>query len=144
MGGTRRRAGARRSADPSNTAASRAASEMAAVRHPFAPSCREAPPPLSEAAVVFCVLVPGEMPYGPLALTGLRGPVGGVPTGSTRHYSRFTDVISDMIEARILGGLHFRRADVNGAILGQSVADFVDRNFFNCRPPGQCRQERRE
>ena len=68
----------------------------------------------------------------------------GPGTGSTRHYSHFTDVIDDMIEARILGGLHFRRADVNGAILGQSVADFVDRNFFNCRPPGQCRQERRE
>ena len=70
------------------------------------------------------------------------GPAPG--TGSTRHYSRFTDVIPDVIEARILGGLHFRRADVNGAILGQSVADFVDRNFFNCRAPGQCKQEGRE
>jgi hypothetical protein len=59
------------------------------------------------------------------------GSVGGVPTGSTRHYSRFTDVINDMIEARILAGLHFRRADVNGALLGQSVADHVDKNFFN-------------
>ena len=64
--------------------------------------------------------------------------------GSTRQYSRFTDVIPDMIEARILGGLHFRKADVNGALLGQSVANFVDRNFFNCRAPGQCKQERRE
>ena len=68
----------------------------------------------------------------------------GAGTGSTRHYSHFTDVIGDVIEARILGGLHFRRADVNGALLGQSVADFVDRNFFNCGPPGQCRQERRQ
>jgi hypothetical protein len=68
----------------------------------------------------------------------------GPGTGSTRHYSHFTDVIADMIEARILGGLHFRRADVNGALLGQSVADFVDRNFFNCSPPGQCKQEGRE
>ena len=70
------------------------------------------------------------------------GPVPG--TGSTRHYSHFTDVIPDVIEARILGGLHFRRGDVNGALLGQSVADFVDRNFFNCSPPGQCKQEGRE
>ena len=68
----------------------------------------------------------------------------GAGTGSTRHYSHFTDVISDMIEARIFGGLHFRRADVNGAILGQSVANFVDRNFFNCGPAGQCKQEERE
>ena len=37
----------------------------------------------------------------------------------------------------------FRRADVNGALLGQSVADFVDRNFFNCRSPGQCSMEGR-
>jgi hypothetical protein len=65
-------------------------------------------------------------------------------TGSTRPYSSFTEVIPDMIEARILNGLHFRRADVNGAMLGKSVADFVDRNYFNCRPPGQCKQEERE
>jgi hypothetical protein len=68
----------------------------------------------------------------------------GPGTGSTRHYSRFTDLIDDMIEARILGGLHFRRADVNGAALGESVADFVDKNFFNCGPSGQCKQEERE
>jgi hypothetical protein len=70
------------------------------------------------------------------------GPTPG--TGSTRPYSRFTDVIPDVIEARILGGLHFRRADVNGAILGQRVAEFVDANFFNCGPSGQCKQEERE
>lgn len=64
------------------------------------------------------------------------GSVGGVPTGSTRHYSRFSDVIADMIEARILGGLHFRRADVNAAILGQRVADYVNSNFFKPRPSG--------
>jgi hypothetical protein len=75
--------------------------------------------------------------------TGI-GTVDGVPTGSTRHYTRFTAVIEDVIEARILGGLHFRTADVNGAALGQLVADYVDRNFFNCGPPGQCRQEGRE
>jgi len=72
---------------------------------------------------------------------GLAGVAG---SGSTRHYSHFTDVIPDVIEARILGGLHFRTADVHGALLGQSVADFVDRHFFNCSPPGQCKQEGRE
>lgn len=67
-----------------------------------------------------------------------------VGTGTTRHYTRFTQVIPDMIEARVLGGLHFRKADENGAILGRSVADYVDRNAFNCRAPGQCKQEERE
>lgn len=65
-------------------------------------------------------------------------------TGSTRHYSKFTDVVPDMIEARILGGLHFRKADINGALLGRTVANYVDRNFFNCTAPGQCKQEERE
>jgi hypothetical protein len=68
----------------------------------------------------------------------------GTGTGSTRHYSHFTDVIPDVIDARVFGGLHFRTADVHGAELGHSVADYVDRNFFNCRNAGQCKQEERE
>ena len=63
---------------------------------------------------------------------------------ATRSYTSFTAVIPDMIEARILLGIHFRRADVNGAQLGRRVADYVDANFFNCRAPGQCKQEGRE
>ena len=68
----------------------------------------------------------------------------GTGTGSTRHYSHFTDVIPDVIEARILGGLHFRTADVHGAALGRSVANYVDAHFFNCPNAGQCKQEERE
>ena len=63
--------------------------------------------------------------------------------GATRNYSSFSAVIADVIEARILLGIHFRRADVNGAWLGQQVAGYVDANYFNCRPPGQCKQEQR-
>jgi hypothetical protein len=65
-------------------------------------------------------------------------------SGSTRHYSHFTDVIPDVIDARVFGGLHFRTADVHGAMLGKSVADYVDANFFNCGPSGQCKKEERE
>src|SRR5918993_784254 len=39
-----------------------------------------------------------------------------------RSYTSFSSVIADVIEARILLGIHFRSADVNGAWLGQSVA----------------------
>jgi len=49
-----------------------------------------------------------------------------------------------VIEARILGGLHFRTADVHGAALGRSVANYVDQHLFNCRNAGQCKQEGRE
>lgn len=72
---------------------------------------------------------------------GLAGVAG---SGSTRHYSHFTDVIPDVIDARVFGGLHFRTADVHGALLGQSVAGYVDAHFFNCRNAGQCKQEERE
>jgi hypothetical protein len=72
----------------------------------------------------------------------------GVPavsgSGSTRHYSHFTDVIPDVIESRVLLGIHFRRGDVDGALLGRWVADYVDSHFFNCGPRGQCKQEGRE
>jgi hypothetical protein len=53
----------------------------------------------------------------------------GVP-GSTRNYSRFTGVIRDTVEGRILNGYHFRSADVQGAWLGKKVAQYLDNHFF--------------
>jgi hypothetical protein len=49
----------------------------------------------------------------------------------TRDYDRFTDVVDDTIEARVLQGLHFRSADVQGARIGRHVAEWVDENFFH-------------
>jgi hypothetical protein len=56
----------------------------------------------------------------------------GVPPlpGSTRSYTRFTGVIKDGIEGRILIGFHFRSADVQGAWLGKKVAQWVDKHYF--------------
>ena len=51
-------------------------------------------------------------------------------TGVTREYTRFDDVPKDTIEARILQGLHFRSADVQGARLGKDVARWVDKHYF--------------
>jgi hypothetical protein len=51
-------------------------------------------------------------------------------TGVTRHYQRFSDVYADTIEARILQGIHFRSADMQGARLGTHVANWVANNFF--------------
>jgi hypothetical protein len=53
----------------------------------------------------------------------------GVP-GSTRSYGRFTDVIDDTINGRILNGFHFRTADVHGAWIGKKVAQWIDKHFF--------------
>jgi hypothetical protein len=54
--------------------------------------------------------------------------VGMVPV--TRRYTRFSGPIADAIEGRILVGLHFRRADVQGAWLGQKVAGYLSTHFF--------------
>jgi hypothetical protein len=58
----------------------------------------------------------------------LSNTVAGAPV--TRNYERFTDVIDDTINARILLGIHFRAPDVQGAGLGKEVAHWLDKNYF--------------
>jgi hypothetical protein len=48
----------------------------------------------------------------------------------TRDYERFTDVIADTIEARVLQGIHFRTADLQGAEIGTNVAEWIATNYF--------------
>ena len=50
--------------------------------------------------------------------------------GSTRSYAKFTDVIDDTIEGRILNGFHFRSTDVQGAWLGKKAAQWLDKHYF--------------
>ena len=50
--------------------------------------------------------------------------------GSTRTYTRFSDVARDTIEGRILTGFHFRTADVAGAWIGKKAAQWVDKHEF--------------
>jgi len=53
----------------------------------------------------------------------------GVP-GSTRNYTRFTGVIRDTINGRILNGYHFRTPDVQGAWIGKKAAQWLDKHYF--------------
>ena len=53
----------------------------------------------------------------------------GVP-GSTRSFNRFSDVVDDTIEGRILNGYHFRTADVHGAWIGKKAAQWIDKHYF--------------
>ena len=71
----------------------------------------------------FSLMSPG-VPANPLA----GNPVG--VDGSTRTYSRFTDVIRDTIEGRILNGFHFRTADEHGAWIGKKAAQWIDKHYF--------------
>jgi hypothetical protein len=47
-----------------------------------------------------------------------------------RHFERFSDARTEIINARIWGGLHFRTADRQGAVLGRNVAKYIRKNYF--------------
>jgi hypothetical protein len=51
-------------------------------------------------------------------------------TGTTRSFDRLSAVLDEIIEARIWAGIHFRTADVQGAALGDEVADYLGANYF--------------
>jgi hypothetical protein len=50
------------------------------------------------------------------------------PTGMTREYRHFRDVVDDTVDARVYQGLHFRFADELGAKLGRDVARWVEKH----------------
>ena len=51
----------------------------------------------------------------------------GVPI-PPRRFERFSQARTEIINARIWGGIHFRTADVQGAVLGRKVARYVRKN----------------
>ena len=53
-----------------------------------------------------------------------------LPQPVTREYTRFTDVVRDGIDGRILIGYHFRSADVAGAWIGKKAAQWIDKHYF--------------
>jgi hypothetical protein len=48
----------------------------------------------------------------------------------TRTYRRFSDAAADMVEARILLGIHFRFADVAGRTQGRRAADWTVNHYL--------------
>jgi PAP2 superfamily len=51
-----------------------------------------------------------------------------------RHYESFAAALQEVIDARVWGGIHFRTADEQGAVIGKKVAKWERRHFF--RPVG--------
>jgi len=47
----------------------------------------------------------------------------------TRDYSRFSEMASDMVDARIYQGIHFRFGDEAGREQGTQVAEWVFRHI---------------
>ncbi len=52
---------------------------------------------------------------------------------SVRTYSRFSDALEEVLEARIYGGMHFRNSTHKGAILGKQVSHFTTSHLFRSK-----------
>jgi hypothetical protein len=48
----------------------------------------------------------------------------------TRHFDRFSHALKEVIDARVWGGIHFRTADTQGAVIGKRVARWERKHFF--------------
>ncbi len=49
---------------------------------------------------------------------------------SARSFDRFSEALKEIIDARVWGGIHFRTADVQGAVLGKKVAHYLEKHYF--------------
>jgi hypothetical protein len=49
---------------------------------------------------------------------------------TTRSFERFSDALKEIIDARVWGGIHFRTADVQGSVLGNKVAHYLEKHYF--------------
>ena len=47
-----------------------------------------------------------------------------------RSFERFSHALKEIIDARVWSGIHFRTADVQGAVLGKKVVHFMEKNYF--------------
>ena len=52
-------------------------------------------------------------------------------TGTSRAFDNTDDLIREIIDARIFGGMHYRTSGVHGVVLGKKVARFVADNYFH-------------
>lgn len=50
--------------------------------------------------------------------------------GQPRHFERFSDALKEVIDARVWGGIHFRTADVQGAVIGKKVSHWLRKHAF--------------
>jgi large repetitive protein len=50
--------------------------------------------------------------------------------GVTRHYSSFNDAAEEAGDARVFGGIHFRKACVDAKAMGEQIANYVLTHSF--------------
>ena len=66
-------------------------------------------------------------------LPRVRIPARNTVSGEERSYSRASDVVDEVVEARMLLGLHFRTGDADGAEIGRRVAQQIASRWFQPR-----------
>ena len=54
--------------------------------------------------------------------------------GLTRSFTRFSQAIDEVVDARVWSGIHFRTADEQGAQIGKQVAKWRDTHYFRAVP----------
>jgi PAP2 superfamily len=47
-----------------------------------------------------------------------------------RSFDRLSEALKEIIDARVWSGIHFRNADVQGAVLGKKVVSWLDKHYF--------------
>jgi hypothetical protein len=47
-----------------------------------------------------------------------------------RSFDSFSEALEEIIDARVWSGIHFRTADVQGALLGKKVARYLQKNYL--------------
>lgn len=56
-----------------------------------------------------------------------------VATGTTRHFSSFSQAVDEVVGARVWAGIHFRTASVQGRELGEAVSAWSTARHFRPR-----------
>jgi hypothetical protein len=51
-------------------------------------------------------------------------------TQPRRHYTRVADLLEEVMNARVWGGIHFRDATLKGAVMGRKVANWTLKRYF--------------
>lgn len=59
-----------------------------------------------------------------ISLTSSRFP------GQPRSFDLLSDALKEIIDARVWGGIHFRTADVVGAVIGKKVVHWMEKHYF--------------
>jgi hypothetical protein len=67
----------------------------------------------------------------------LRIPARNVNSGEERFYTRAGDVVDEVVEARMLLGVHFRSADEDGSEIGRRIARQIRGRFFKRAPDSE-------